>query len=425
MNKKEEEKLADYKKMYDQEPIPEVFLDEAIAAGMKKAQTEKKKPRTAKKVIWVAVVAIVLFGFSQGIGKILNLVQEDKGLKTAIQNDYYQEIGVSDEKNGLKVMLDGVIADEQGIVLFYTIHSNGKRRTLALDDVDVESMEGESLELSTMSYGGENFSDKAIKSNTGIIEYFFQKPFSSKKFQAHFTVKGEEFDLPFTLNKDIEHKKTYNMDEEIVVEGQQLFVSKIDIYPLRTAIHIEEDPDNTKRMLNYDDLHLEDEQGETWGKIVNGVTGTGGADDEKVIYLQSNYFHEPKALYLTLHKIQAVDKAEGEVVIDTDQGKIIKQPEGDKLKNISIETGGLQFELHTDEPFSYVPFSSGKDAEGNTIVSNSSFIRNEDRESGASEHIVQLGFYTEKQVMDYPSPLSFTLDYYPEWIEGDIKVKVK
>src|ERR1700730_16497879 len=64
-------------------------------------------------------------------------------------------------------------------------------------------------------------------------------------------------------------------------------------------------PHNTKRILNFDDLRLVDENGTTWNKINDGETAKQISKDESIIYLQSNYFRNPKKLSLVINKIQA------------------------------------------------------------------------------------------------------------------------
>ena len=49
------------------------------------------------------------------------LIAHDRGLAEAVRNDYYQPIGASQTLDGVTLTVDGVIADESRLVLFYTI----------------------------------------------------------------------------------------------------------------------------------------------------------------------------------------------------------------------------------------------------------------------------------------------------------------
>ena len=82
------------------------------------------------------------------------------------------------------------------------------------------------------------------------------------------------------------------------------------------------DPANTKEIFGFEDLRLVDEKGETWTSINNGITSSGARDDDvNIYYLQSNYFEEPKELYLQFNKLMAMDKDEAFLLIDTDTCK--------------------------------------------------------------------------------------------------------
>lgn len=429
MFNKEKEEMDDYRKMYDEKPIPDEKLDQAIREGMERAQDAKtKKPRKVKKALWVALAAaVVLFGFSQGFGKIMDLVQNDKGLTKAIESDYYQEIDTSEKKNGTNLTIDGAIADEKGIVLFYTIHSdNGKGENLALDEFELESAEGEMLTLENASFGEKDFDDQPEDSISGVAKFFYQESFDTRSFDAHLKAEGETFDIGFELDEDIGEKKTYDLDEEVTVEGQKINVTKVDVYPIRTVVHLETDSDNTKRLLKFEDLELKDERGETWGSPM-GLTGTEvEGEKEKIFYLQSNYFHDPDELYLTFNDIQAVDKSEDELVIDTDKEEIIEQPSSSKIKNLELENDGLQVDIEIDKEFPHQPFNTGTDANGGRIEMPSTSTGDNSNETGDdSANIMEFEAHPEKQLSSYESPLTFPLDFYPEWIEGDVKLKVK
>lgn len=64
MYKKEEEKLNEYKKMYDQIPISIESLDQAILAGFQKAKVEEQRKPIRKKWMYsFTAAAILLIGF--------------------------------------------------------------------------------------------------------------------------------------------------------------------------------------------------------------------------------------------------------------------------------------------------------------------------------------------------------------------------
>ncbi|MBO9599387.1 MAG: hypothetical protein J7559_16390, partial [Cohnella sp.] len=182
------------------------------------------------------------------------------------------------------------------------------------------------------------------------------------------------------------------------------------------------DPSNTKKMFAFDDIRIEDENGETFGTITNGVSATNINDDRIVLYFQSNYFRKPDRLYLRASSIRALDKDKLEVKVDLENHALLSRPD-DKITLDRIETGLadgndiLEFSLLNDDPLdkdrAFSLFASKyKDASGRSFDSN---------RSGSS--IDRYLYYFESE--NYLTPLTLTIADYPTRIRGDIDVRVK
>jgi hypothetical protein len=438
MFNKEEEKLQDYKKMYDNIPVSLESLDAAIMAGFHRAKIEEvKKPRRTKWLYSFVAAAVLLIGFFTsvrlspaladyvavlpGMEKIVDMIRFDKGKMSAIENDYYQEIGASARDNGLKITIDGAIADEKGMVLFYSMEADKKQKNLDFDGLKLERQDGKEL-LYGASSSSFLHSEEGETHFSGTIDYYFEKPLDSKDLIIELKIKGDttaELNIPFSLTKDMKGKKTYELNETISIEGQKITFLSATVHPLRVAVHLKYDPANTKKILNFDDLRLVDENGEVWNKVNNGVTGIPISEDEHIIYLQSNYFRQPKELYLALNKLQAVERDEEFVMVDVGAGKIIKQPEGDYLKEVKVEGGYLQFTMVTEEKFSNYIFGRVFDKEGAELQSGSFTV-------GTREDIGETIFGIEIADLEkLKGTVSVEINSFPSWIEGDMKVRLK
>lgn len=429
MFKREEEQLSDFKKEYDNIPLSLDKLDQAIITGFNKAKLEELKSKRKKNSIYSFIAAALLFIglFSSirispvfasyiseipGMEKIVELIRDDKGRLAAVENKYYQELGVTSEmKDGLKVTLDGTIADEMGIVLYYTLHSEEKQKSMMIDKVKLRAVNGTALDEASISYGAPHESEEGQHSYSGEVEYFFEVPLTAKEYIIDIEVSGEKYSLPFTL-KDFKKKKEYPINQTMELEGQKINVEKVIVYPLRIAVYLEADPKNKKQILNFDDLRIVDEKGEVWGKISNGVTGIGENGAKQEIYLQSNYFHEPKELYLVLNKAQAVNKDELYVVVDPQQQKILKQPEAKMIRDVRVNGSDLAFTMKMKE-FPYGMFSEAFEMSGEKIEIDSNYMTAE--ENGVSIP----GLTTRKE------PIKIKLSYYPSWIKGNEKIRIK
>ncbi|OCA83039.1 hypothetical protein A8F94_18005 [Bacillus sp. FJAT-27225] len=433
MRNLEEEKLANYKKYVDETAVPVNRLDAAILAGFEKAKREDGKRRSLRKKSWftVAAAAVILIGFFTsirlspafagyvsdipGIGKIVELIHQDKGLIAAFESEYDQEVGVTSKNGGVTFTIDRVIADESGLALFYSIETEEKQENLLIDKPKLVSTDGSKLLVGSIGSSSPANEDVGI-SYTGILDIQYQEPTKARSYKLDVEVGGTTHTLNFTLKEKIHGKKDYALNKTITVDGQEITIKNIEVYPLRAAIHVEMGDANSKKILNFDNMRLIDGYGEVWGKITNGTSMASFTDnpDKKIVYLQSNYFREPKELYLVIGNVQAVNKDEAEVVIDTSVPSIVKQPASKKFSEVKVEDGNLLIQIDHEKPFHYFPFSTIKDADGKEVKQDFSFSQNDN----------QYGF-SIPQMGSYGNLLTLELNFYPEWIKSNKKIRIK
>ncbi|MGE6260014.1 DUF4179 domain-containing protein [Heyndrickxia sporothermodurans] len=434
---KEEKKIAVWKEKFEHIDIPIEKIDQAIHRGFHKGKSEGRIKKYKKKIrIWPGVaIAILFIGFLTsirvspafanyistipGMEKIVDFIRDDKGLLAAFENNYAQEMGISQEKNGMKVTINSVIADEQGLLIFYTIKAKDKQKRLQVENVDLQTMDGKKLPEASYSFGTP--AENETKNYNDSIEYFFTKPIRQKDFKLKIKVKtsegSEHFTLNFSIKKQEQAPQIYHVNKTVIIEGQKIKLKKVTVYPLRVAVQVVADPNNTKKILNFQDLRLVDQNGEVWSKIQNGTTATKISDSESIIYLQSNYFKKPKELYLVMNKLQAVDKDEAYLLVDTEKKKILKQPKGNNLTNLKLTGSNMVFTFNTKQKFNYFIFGSIIDAKGNQ------FQGEESNSAGLNENKQKIELSLPSK--NYTNPLKIVLEFYPSWIEGNVKVKVK
>ncbi|MDW0116674.1 DUF4179 domain-containing protein [Sporosarcina thermotolerans] len=435
MYEKEEEKLLEMKEQLEKIQLPLDEADEAIRQGFDRAKREKIKARKKRTRVWSLVAAAFLFAtfvtsirvspaFANavasipGMEKFVDLIQYDKGLEAIFKNDYYQKVDSFQTINGLTLTIDGAILDETGMNIYYTFKSIDRLESLSIKTVDLKHEEG--IPASGISYGGIDV-DNNPKEVANRVTYHFENPVQFKNLSfildMDVTFQGEDisFSLPFELRENVKPGRTFVLNEEIEIESQKLTIKEITIYPLRVAVKVAFDEANTKKILKFEDMRLEDEKGEVWGSIMNGVTAMGS----ETYFLQSNYFEQPKKLYLRINKMQALDKDEATLLVDTEKGQILDGPKDGKLQILSASKAGLHIIMPDsggDQYHSYDIFSTGIDANGKEI------------------YISSTGMYMEEEIRhwdmtfettDYTNPLRFDLTNYPNYITGNVKVEVK
>ena len=148
------------------------------------------------------------------------------------------------------------------------------------------------------------------------------------EFNLHLSDAAEtKFAVPFTLTKPIEQPKVYEVNQSVVVDGQTIDIKQLKISPLRAEIRLAADEQNTMQLLKFTSVRLIDENGEDWGQPRNGGMGFGILRDGEVsLFMQSNYFRQPKKLTLVMEKIEALPKGSDYIEVDFEQQKVLYVP---------------------------------------------------------------------------------------------------
>ncbi|WP_438312395.1 DUF4179 domain-containing protein [Sporosarcina sp. FA9] len=437
MYKNEEEKLGQWKKQIGAQPIAEIRLEQAIKNGFERGKLGKSrnKKRIYKRGIWSIIVAAILLitlvtsirvspvfanaiASIPGMERFVEFIREDKGLESAMNNEYYQAFNLSSEKEGVTLTLKGVIVDEQEMVLFYTLGGARKNEVFHLGLSDITDRKGNDV----MRWGSATPDPGSFETGKELavkINIRFKEGVNESDFILHATAKSTEreidFDIPFSLAKEKMPTTRYPVNETVSIERQKITIQKIEISPLKVAIHIRTDPNNTKMIFGIEDLRLVDENGEKWTSV-SGISRTEN-EEEKIYFLESNYFEQPDELTLMFNKLQAIDKDEAYLLMDTEKGVIIEQPADQRYSIQKLKNGYFEFLLKSEDGYHASPFNSFIDAEGKEVnFTSGGFSSNKD-----GTVVIQMNFLKGSFV----NPIKLPLYGYPQWIEGDVKVKIK
>lgn len=440
MSNEEEKKLIKWKETIDNHEIPQDKLEQAIRQGFQQAKAKEKvrKHPIFKRSVWSIVVATILFmtlvtsirvfpvmanavASIPGMERFVEFIRDDKGLESALNNEYYQQLNLFAGKDDVTLTLDGVLADEQEMIVFYTIKSSNKDEVFNLGLPDITDKAGKDILMSGSATPGSGYDEK-VAEQTGKVTIRFQDNVSEKEFIFNATAKSTErtidFTIPFTLNKEKMPTTRYPVDETVLMEDQKIHIKQIEISPLKVAIHVDVDPSNSKEIFGFEDLRLVDENGDIWSSINNGITASGDENSEVMIYyLQSNYFEHSKELYLQFNKLMAMEKEEAFLMIDTEKEKIIQQPKDKRFSNLTVRGYFVELNLRADEDYHHSPFSDIIDANGQELSTRSgSFSR-------PLEDEILVGFDLPKEQLK--NPIKLPLTGYPSYIEGNVEIKIK
>ncbi|NIK69200.1 DUF4179 domain-containing protein [Paenibacillus sp. BK720] len=426
-------------------PIPSE-IDARIWSGIRAGRQRRRRrvfsrvaAYTACLLLLVSVASVrfspevaAYVGEIPGLKPFVELIHYDKGLELAIDNDFMQPVGLSEEQDGIKVTIDGMIADESRIIVFYTLENVDGRKSV----VNFNGARISNVEHISSSYGSGAFEeDWKIRQDT--IEFqpedgtrlpdTLELELKLNKVSEAATTDIEwHFSVPVDKAKFEGMKETYDLNQTVAVEGQKITFGKMTVYPTRIGVEVNYDPANTKKLFYLDDLRLVDERGEAFSSIMNGISGSTINENSQVLYFQSNYFKKPKHLYLRASSIRALDKDKLEVKVDLERKQLLARPDSQlTLKDIgtSSEDGQdiLVFELKNNNPLDqdrmYSLFEGAfKDAAGHSFESHMTGTSG----NGAD---TEYQFYILKE--KYQSPLTLHIQDYPTRIHGDIDIQIK
>lgn len=434
MDKDRVEHYAQYEQALNAVAIPSELLKSARLEGINRAKQElvqAKRQRWLRSVSVVMAILIVFFTSIRispvfastvaklpGMSSLVELITWDKGIEDIIDQQYYEPLNITVTNNDLTLTLDGIIADESGMIVFYTLEAPYDISKLDTSKVDI-LRNGESIE------GGYSFS-WYNKEETNVIEdkIILDVPdhisYENASFALELGFKDDYdtiFSIPFTLQQPIAATKHYELNEDINIDGQQLTVQSLSISPLRASVKLLIDESNTMQLLQIQDIKLVDENGEEWGGIKNGTSGWGSIRDGEVGYnIQSNYFREPKQLTLHIGGIEALPKGQDYVEVDFEHNELLYIPKQLDINLQIINHQSLQSKIMTPKttPRSSI-FFGGIDAEGTLFYSHSSSSHYMD------DSIETVDSYDMSEIVN---PVRIYVNSYPSYLDGSVDISI-
>lgn len=453
--------------MHENFQIPDV-IDAYIARGIESGRKKKRQKRLKQLSGMIAclVLALLITGIRvspvlaanvakiPGLKYIVELVRFDKGLTSAIDNNYIQNVDKVCEKSGIKLTVKDIIADNSGIIIFYSIENKGNYKWPQIAETKLLDANGNQLKLSC-SYG---YSPSEEKSYDGKIDFHFvndpendlqpaelpnkvilqtqiavsgnitnsadSQPVAANRADASEQKKLEgvwSIEIAVDKTKFSQNEKVYDIGQRIIVEDQKIIFENIKIYPTKSILSVRFDPTNSKRIFTFEDLKLIDQNGEEWGRINNGMTGTIG-ENSQTLYFQSNYFYTPKELYLTGSSVRALDKEKCHFEVDIEKKELIYSPYNLlSVSRFSLYGSNLSLELllqnaQEDLHNNYDISNEAYDAAGNKVEITSSGMGSSEKESFLH--------YELRLAEKTKGPITFKIHDYPSRIKKNFKIKI-
>lgn len=221
------------------------------------------------------------------LNKLNELFSLNKNMLVAIENDYIQELDIVKEEYGIKVDVDYMVMDEKSIYIFYTVTKDGERLRYTPDEyqskieIPVEDGSFSSSLDETEEYDIINYEILTLVDDVATFDNF--------DFVIIYNNQDIVMNIPVDQSK-IAKKQVYEVNDVIDIEGQELIIEKVEVYPLSTRIYTKQNPNNTHE-IKWIKFEMEIN-----GKVrdadngVRAVGPTDAVDHEMVYYIPSTYF---------------------------------------------------------------------------------------------------------------------------------------
>lgn len=259
---------------------------------------------------------------------LAQLVSFSPSLSAAVENEYVQPIELEQSEGDIKARIEYIIVDQKQLDVFYSLDSN----IYSAMEVNplIKSGEGESLGgygLSSFSFGALNgelrhmtvdFVDENMPNSIQLIlkihdngsyevteelvSYEDQKPNKDEFIEAEY--KEPEYIAEFTFLIEFDpyftaQGETITLNKSFELDGQTLTVTTVDIYPTHMRINLDDIDSNTAWLQSLK-FYIENEKGERFDPISNGITATGDKDSPMMVShrLESSFFSNSENLTL-------------------------------------------------------------------------------------------------------------------------------
>ena len=365
----------------------------ALDSTVERARAKRKKAKTGK---WLGIPVATLGGIASAFILMVNFslpfalacarvpflkeltaaVAFNETLRAAVQNDYVQYVGQTQTDNGITFTVHYLILDPSQINIFYTIEGG---------DAETYEVAPAAVGLGGYSYGWHTYTqgegmglinlstipaqelpaqfelsielfDGSEESSTIFAPSGKASPFDHSEYQEPEPMAEFSFSLPmdprFTgMAEQLEVNQWIDLDD------QRILVESLDVYPLSSALRLDENEANTSWLKSLH-FYLVDEAGNRYQQGNLSLFASGEEDSPAFLtyYLESAYFTNAKSLSLYITDAQWLDKDKCYSNIDLTTGTADFLPDGVVID--SVERVGNDVHLTVSYPALSRIFSS-------------------------------------------------------------------
>ena len=270
--------------------------------------------------------------------ELAEAVSFSRSLSDAVENDYYQKVDQSQTVDGVTLCADYVIVDRKSVTILFRIEGPGAEHMYMEPEFRLaDGSKPQYFYHWSAGCGTVEFLDRDVPETllmtAQVIDYSGEREKQIGPFEFRL-----EFDPGFTAQG-----RHYEANQTLELDGQQLRITGIDVYPSYLEFDVEGAPENSNWLTGLDFYALADD-GTRFQQIGTGVSATYNIDspDLDAIRTESIYFHETEHVTLCVTGARWVDKNAAGILVDLEKGQAEALPPRVEFVRALREGGGWQ-----------------------------------------------------------------------------------
>lgn len=406
MNRKDEY-LAIIEELNRVVPALETTLDRACKKRRKRTALMIARPAAGLAACFAVFVLLVNFCAPVAyacsripvLKELAEAVTFSRSLTDAVENEYVQTMNLSRTENGITAEVVYLIVDQKQVNVFYRLDSDQYEQLSA--DPTVKHTEGErppSCGWSSTGFDAENGALRCL--NIDFVEgnvpdslivqlkvytnqTNYENPAPENYVDDIFSdeLPGEPdylADFEFLLEFDPEFTasgKVFPVNQTVLLEGQAITITDIEVYPTHMRVDIQESPENTAWLKGLE-FYIETDWGMQFDPVSNGIVSTGSGDSPSMVSYRadSTYFYQAEQLKLVITGARWLRKDMETTYLNLITGETGTLPEGAEFDSARKQGSGwvvkFRAALEEDGPMYQLFGHKFFDADGNEYEIN-------------------------------------------------------
>ncbi len=347
-------------------------LDHAIDCAVTRLHTAKRMRRLIVYPLTSAIAFVTAFvimvnlsvPFAVACGRfpllrdLASAVSFSPSLRAAVENEYVQPINLQQTNNDITIRVEYLIVDQKQLNIFYVLDSPVYTQMDIIPSIS--AYDGTALEGYAISHSSYGLANGDLR--TATID--FVQTAIPEQLKLAFEVYNRDTDAtgapeqrvddnifsgdippePETISRfvfDLTFDPTYTgqgeqlaIDQPFTIDNQTFTVTSAEIYPTHMQINLQDKQQNSAwiKSLSY---YIEDEKGNRFDKIANGISATGAIDSPMMEShrLESSFFAKSKHLTLYIEEAEFLNKDMGRTYVDLANGIADNLPQGVSLES--------------------------------------------------------------------------------------------